>query len=386
MSIPSNKPAAQAAPHQPPDAPSPSGVRDTALRVVVSLDVEEEGLFSGAYAATGCTVRNVPLLRRLAPLSTELGFPLTLLCAHTVFADAEARATLEYMRDHAGAEIGAHLHHWSTPPLEDSAKAAHGGTATVYAAAASARAEASKSFGTCASAGGRAPVRTHLLPRELLRSRLRSLLAAGRDFQGAPLTSFRMGRWDLKASVRPLLAEEGILVDSSVCPLRVFFGGRPGEPDGPDHFLAPADPYWPRMPDGRTPLLESPITQLPLHPALARAWRGLLRGRRAVDSFRGFAAFSPNPVWHGAAVMRMATRLHVARGGRVLHLFWHSSEMLPGASPHIPHQDAADALIRKVRDFLAWLRAHYAVRGVTLSSLHAEPDFPVVDMPAEGDW
>lgn len=48
------------------------------LRVIVSLDVEEEGLFSGRYAATGCGVRNVALLRELAPLTQELGFPLTL--------------------------------------------------------------------------------------------------------------------------------------------------------------------------------------------------------------------------------------------------------------------------------------------------------------------
>ena len=89
---------------------------DIPLRVVVSLDVEEEGLFSGHYAASGCGVSNVSLLPRLAPLSRDLGFPLTLFCAHTVFADAGACHVLEQMRDHYGAEIGAHLHHWSTPP------------------------------------------------------------------------------------------------------------------------------------------------------------------------------------------------------------------------------------------------------------------------------
>lgn len=89
---------------------------DSPLRVVVSLDVEEEGLFSGHYATSGCGVSNVSLLPRLAPLSRDLGFPLTLFCAHTVFADAGACRVLEQMRDHYGAEIGAHLHHWSTPP------------------------------------------------------------------------------------------------------------------------------------------------------------------------------------------------------------------------------------------------------------------------------
>ena len=73
-----------------------------------------------------------------------------------------------------------------------------------------------------------------------------------------------MGRWDLKSVVRPLLAEEGFTFDSSVCPLRVFH-------DGPDHFLAPSDPYWLEDAPG---LLESPVTQIPLSRTLARLWHG----------------------------------------------------------------------------------------------------------------
>ena len=161
---------------------SPQDSNEPALRVIVSLDVEEEGLFSGNYAATGCGVRNVALLRRLAPLTRELGFPLTLFCAHTVFANSEACEHLAWMRDHCDAEIAAHLHHWSTPPLDEGQHTPPAHT---------------EKHGP--------PIRTDRLPRQLLRQRLRTLLDAGRDFQGAPLTSFRMGRWDLKASVRPLL-------------------------------------------------------------------------------------------------------------------------------------------------------------------------------------
>lgn len=324
-----------------------------ALRVIVSLDVEEEGLFSGSYAAKGCGVRNVALLRRLAPLADELGFPLTLFCAHTVFADAEACSHLAWMRDHCNAEIAAHLHHWSTPPFEENAPRR-------------------------AAAKQGPPTRTDRLPRELLRQRLRTLLDAGRDFQGDALTSFRMGRWDLKSVVRPLLAEEGITFDSSVCPLRVFQGG-------PDHFLAPSDPYWPEDAPG---LLESPVTQIPLSRTLARLWHSCARGASWADSFHFWGALSPNPVWHSAAVMRAATRMHMARGGQVLSLFWHSSEMLPGGSPNIPDQKAADALHNKIYNFLAWLARNYAVRGVTAAQLRAQaPSLDFGPRPAgKGDW
>ena len=323
------------------------------LRVIVSLDVEEEGLFSGNYAATGCGVRNVALLRRLAPLTNELGFPLTLFCAHTVFTNAEACDHLAWMRDNCNAEIAAHLHHWSTPPLDDAQNTPQ-----------------AEKHGL--------PERTDRLPRQLLRQRLRTLLDAGRDFQGAPLTSFRMGRWDLKSSVRPLLAEEGITFDSSVCPLRVFH-------DGPDHFLAPSDPYWL---DDAPSLLESPVTQIPLSRSLAKLWYNCTNGADWVDRFHFWGALSPNPVWHSAAVMRAATGLHMARGGRVLSLFWHSSEMLPGGSPNIPDQKAADALYAKIYDFLAWLARNHAVRGVTAAQLRAQaPGLDFGPRPAgRGDW
>lgn len=319
------------------------------LHVIVSLDVEEEGLFSGRYPAAGCGVRNVALLPRLAPLTRELGFPLTLFCAYTVFDNANARRTLAFMRDHCGAEIAAHLHHWSTPPLRS------------------------------AGAETKIPERTHRMRSGLLRQCLDSLLTAGGRFQGAPLTSFRMGRWDLKSSLRPLLGEFGITLDSSVCPLRAFR-------DGADHFLAPADPFWV---DGTNQgLLESPVTQIAPAPWLARLWHKHVRQPALLDSFHRWGAVSANPVWHSEGIMRLATRLHVFRGGGVLHLFWHSSEMLPGASPNVPDQAASRALFKKIRSFLQWLKENFTVRAVTAAQLRgaaATLNFP--GRPAGGgDW
>ncbi len=316
-----------------------------ALRVIVSLDVEEEGLFSGRYASTGCGVRNVALLRHLAPLTLELGFPLTLFCAYTVFTNTEACGHLAWMRDHCKAEIAAHLHHWSTPPLD--------------------------------AVDDGPPLRTDQLPRDLLRQRLHTLFAAGRQFQSAPITSFRMGRWDLKSAIRPLLAEEGVTLDSSVCPLRVFR-------NGPDHFLAPTDPYWPADTPG---LLESPITQIPLSHTLAHVWH-MLTGRNMADAFHFWGALSANPVWHAAPVMRAAAWLHKTRGGKVLHLFLHSSELMPGASPNVPDQRAADALYHKLYAFLAWLGETFVVQGITASQLRMQaPALGFSQHPhGTGDW
>ncbi len=343
-------------------------------KIIISLDVEEEGLFSGQYARTGCSLKNVSLLPRLAAITRDLGFPLTLFCTYNVLADPASRDILAFMRDDLKSEIGAHLHHWSTPPL--GASNGQGGGGMVDGPG--------SSGGSNASDYLTAPERTDKISQDLLRARLRSLLDLGRDFLGRPMTGFRMGRWDLKAKVRPMLAEEGILVDSSVAPLRFF-------KDGADHFLAPADPYWVDCGGGRR-LLEAPITQISLFPFLPKSWHRL--GHLLpetwqpgfIDSFRGFSSLSANPLWHGGLIMKLAAKLHFARGGRILSLFWHSSEMMPGGSPHIPDQKAADELLRKITIYLQWLKDSFNVRGQTLSELYSDPvGFPERPL-GEGDW
>ncbi|MBD5640926.1 MAG: hypothetical protein HDQ91_00715 [Desulfovibrio sp.] len=319
------------------------------LYVCISLDVEEEGLFSGHYASRNPPLTNIPLLAQLAPLLHELDFRLTFFCDYAVFADSGAWAAVSRLAESQKVEIGAHLHHWSTPPFSAN--------------------------------GSGEPLRTHLLPPRLLRERLENLLEKGKERAGHPLASFRMGRWDLRRQLLPLLAEHGIKVDSSICPLRAF-------KNGPSHFLAPAEPYWVGTPAGR--ILEAPITQIPIFSGLERIWMRLWTKRQAyLDSWHFFGALSANPVWHSLPVMKMAARRHFARGGRVLNFFWHSSELLPGASPNIPDQQHAARLLQKIFTFCKWLRLNFKIQPLTASEIAALPiaaRFPQLPEPADGDW
>ncbi|MBI4643808.1 MAG: hypothetical protein HY743_08840, partial [Deltaproteobacteria bacterium] len=79
------------------------------MKLVISIDVEEEGLFSGEYARTPSGVTNVAQLKRLEFIPREFGFPLTLLVTYHAARDPEAREVLRYWRDRYGTEIGAHL-------------------------------------------------------------------------------------------------------------------------------------------------------------------------------------------------------------------------------------------------------------------------------------
>lgn len=302
------------------------------MKLIISLDVEEEGLFSGRYPrASGVT--NVAELRRLEFIPREFGFPLTLLVSHLVAQDPAACEILARWRDLYRAEIGVHLHHWSTPPFADLKLPE--------------------------------PVRAEKIPLALLRDKFGHLINQIKDSLGVRPTSFRMGRFDFGPKILDLLGEFGFRVDSSVVPLTLK-GGK-------GYFLAPADPFL------LTPaLLEAPVTLVPVVPGLPRTLARLAPvlpgalGCRLLSWFKYVGAAGIQPAWFPLPTMRLAAGLHRRRGGRVLTTFFHSSELQPGASRLFPTETAVTAFVAKIRAFFTWLVQSGPVEGVTYSELYQE--------------
>ena len=75
------------------------------LYLVVSLDVEEEGLFGRHYARRNVSTRNTSSLKALAPFC-NMGIRPTLFCAHSVLTDQASHEVLAWLRDEHHAEIG----------------------------------------------------------------------------------------------------------------------------------------------------------------------------------------------------------------------------------------------------------------------------------------
>ena len=308
------------------------------MKLVISIDVEEEGLFSGEYARTPPGVSNVSQLQRLEFIPREFGFPLTLLVTYQVARDAAAREVLKYWRDRHAAEIGAHLHPWNTPPFAD--------------------------------LSGPEPVRSEKIPLPILRDKLANLVDCIKNYLGVAPRAFRMGRFDWGPKLLSLLPEMGFKVDSSIVPLTQKVGG-------PDYFLAPNDPFRMQVPGfAGSPLVEAPLTMVPVFagtPRLIYRLSGALPGdwgERLLSRFPYVLAAGIHPVWYPLPSMRLAVRLHRRRGGRVLNMFLHSSELAVGGTPQFPNEAAVARLIAKIRAFLTWLRSTGPVQGVTLSELY----------------
>lgn len=302
------------------------------------MDVEEEGLFSGIYQRRSLRVENVRQLRRLEFIPDEFGLPLTLLTTYQVARDPVCREILTGWRDRWHAEIGAHLHHWNTPPFQDLPFIE--------------------------------PINSDFLPKPLLRAKLDTLLTELKNHMGVSPCSFRMGRFDLGKQVMSLLPEFGLRVDSSVMPLRRIAGS-------PDHFLAPCDPYLLQGDEDHHfgAILEVPLTQVGLfstsRQTVHRVGCALPRdkGNLFFLAYQHLAVVGIHPALFPLASMKCATRLHRMRGGQVLTMFLHSSELQPGATPSFRSRAAVERLTGKIRNYLTWLLRTERIQGLTLSSL-----------------
>jgi len=308
------------------------------MKLVVTIDVEEEGLFQDRYEPKAVSVDNVRHLARLDGVVRHWGIRPTLLVTHAVASHRPHHEVLLNLRDRWGAEIGAHLHHWNTPPLE--------------------------------SLPHPDPVPSELIPTRLLQEKMESLFRALGDM-GVEPSSFRMGRFNIGPRMLSVLEGTRIQVDSSICPTRKYYGG-------PDHLFAPEDPYFPDPADlrraGSSRILEVPLTVLPLTRRLGR-FLGRMDGRSLFpDAWiawfsKNLGSFPAQPVWTGLNRLKIAAMIHRSRGGQVLTIFFHSSEIMAGGSPYHRTEEEVDRFLKRLDSFFAWLRQELSVESLTLSEL-----------------
>jgi hypothetical protein len=315
------------------------------LNLAVTIDVEEEGLFFGQYDPGPAPTHNVPKLALLDPIFCELDIRPTLFVTFQVARRQEHHDIILGLNEKWKGEIGAHLHTWNTPPIEP----------LPYPA----------------------PVTSELIPQDLLREKTNVLMESFKPM-GVDPSSFRMGRFNMGPRMFSILENAGIRVDSSIAPARSEYGG-------PDHLAAPSDPYFPDPADPCTPglsrILEVPLTILPLTPRLGHTLERMTRTHLFPRPFawwfsKNLGSLTAQPMSVGLKRLKAAIRVHLRRGGKTVTVFFHSSELMPGACPEHGTAGHVDQFLEKLRRFLAWLRKDVGAESLTLSQLYHHFSYP----------
>jgi hypothetical protein len=321
------------------------------VKLAVTIDAEADGQWTPGVPIT---TRNVAFWPPFQDLCERHGVAPTYLIASEIVGDEKARESLRGWVRRGAAEVGAHLHPWTTPPFHDRPGLRYNDLQHAF------------------------PCQ---LPDELLREKTTNLtLQIEQAFCRRP-TSYRAGRFGIDGRLAQILTDQGYVTDSSVTPLCSWrdhpgLGGH-GGPDFRAHGLSPF------VIDGTGPggLLELPVTVCVTYACLRR-WPLLLQAYgsrlgRAVRKHVLSPWLAPQPVWLSPDP-RYDTRDLTAAWHRGREsdppsavMMFHSSELMPGGSPFRPDAQSVRDLLAQLDTFFRHVREHGG-SFATLSGLAAE--------------
>ena len=316
------------------------------MKIIITIDTEGDNQWNPALPQSTENIRFIP---RFQDLCDRYRFPPTYLCTYDVVSAGSFDEILLPFDASGRAEIGAHLHPWTTPPFSEWDRSE---TDTAYPSE---------------------------LPPGLFARKLESLTRLIATKLGRPPRSYRAGRWGFSAAHIPLLLQHGYIADCSVTPLVSWVD--PGARErGQDFSQASARPYFMAWGDpareGASGLLEVPVTILctnawmrasPFLRAAYRRYRKSAPARFLNRTFlvapRWFRPFSDMTVPRLKAVYETARHLDLP----VVEMMFHSSELMPDGSPHNTTVEAVDDLYKRLDGIFAFLAAQQ-VTGSTLSA------------------
>jgi hypothetical protein len=306
------------------------------MKFILTIDTEGDNQWDHGRELT---VENIKYIPRFQNLCEKYSIRPTYLITSEVCEDSFAQEIFTQYLQSGKAEIGSHLHSWTTPPFQD-------------------------------KDGYRFNDPTHAfateLPDLLLIEKIKVLTDQIENSFGIKPRSFRSGRYGFDVNVAKILCENSYLVDSSVTPY-LSWASHKGIPDGKGGPVFLENTPFPYKYDfSNRSLLEIPITILPTMFPLNRSKEAAKYYFSNVDnslSLRVFRKifFSNQPLW-----LRPHPRMSLELLNDLLKeslniklpyivMMFHSSELMPGCSIYRADKDAVDKLYHLIEQFFILL-------------------------------
>lgn len=314
----------------------------------VTIDTEADDQWNHGAPLT---TRNVDYWEPFQAVCDKHGVKPTYLITSEIAADPRAQTLLRAWTTKGSAEVGTHLHPWTTPPFVDQPGLRYNDEQHAFLSE---------------------------LPHDLVARKLDSLTREIEQSVGVRPVSFRAGRFGFDARVARELGRLRYMVDSSVTPLTEWsehmgLRGRAGGPDFRSHGLKP----FMLQGTGSPGVLEIPVTIVATYPVLRR-FPQLLRAYqtlpvRAARRILFGRWLCPQPVWlrptpeFSQSDLRSAWRVAESLGVPVAVMMFHSSELMPAGSPYRSSEASVQELLTLLDDFFGFVCERGAVPA-TLSA------------------
>jgi hypothetical protein len=306
------------------------------MKFVLTIDTEGDNQWDHGRELT---VENIKYVPRFQKLCEKHNIKPVYLVTSEVCEDAFAKEIFtEYLKTDR-AEIGSHLHPWSTPPFKDEDGYRYN--------------DPNHAFATEFS-------------DDLLTEKIKNITAQIESTFGKRPLSFRSGRFGFNEHLARILADNSYLVDSSVTPYTSWSmcKGMPGGWGGPDFVDNTPYPY--KYDFTYSSLIEIPVTILPTRFPLKRNKAIAGHYFRNVDNsillriFRKLL-FNNQPLW-----LRPLQSMNISLFDELLReaikiklpyivMMFHSSELMPGCSVYRPDKESIENLYNLLERFFVLL-------------------------------
>jgi hypothetical protein len=317
------------------------------LTFIITIDTEADNQWDHGREIT---VENIKYIPRFQQLCKKYQIKPTYLVTSEVCRDEYAKEIFTDYLSQNTAEIGSHLHSWTTSPFLDKDGYRYN--------------DAKHAFAT-------------ELPENLLRKKIETLTLEIEESFGRRPLSFRSGRYGFNPKVARILAENSYLVDSSVTPFVSWTRnkGIQSEGGGPDFIDNTPIPY--NYTFANSSLLEIPITILPTIFPLNKNKNIASQYFRNVDKniplrmFRKLL-FKNQPLW-----LRPFPWINIDSFKQIyneainkklpfLVMMFHSSELMPHCSAYRSDKDDINKLYDLLEQFFQFLNEE-SIFSVTLT-------------------
>ena len=317
------------------------------MEFIISIDTEADNQWEHGRELT---VENIKFVPRFQDLCNRYQIKPTYLVTSEICDDPFAQEIFRDYLSEEKAEIGAHLHSWTTPPFQDKDGYRYNDKRHAFA---------------------------NELAEDLIAEKIKTLTYQIESAFGKRPFSFRSGRYGFNAGIARILAENNYLVDSSVTPHTRWNKqtGIAGGSGGPDFMDKTSSPY--RYNFANNSLLEIPVTILPtrfpLHKynSLAKFYFKNVDKSIPLRIFRKLF-FANQPLWlrpHNWMNIGLFTEI-VKEAKRInlpfIVMMFHSSELMPGCSIYRSDESAIEQLYDLLNRFFILIQKE-GVKCVTLT-------------------
>lgn len=315
------------------------------INFLLSIDTEEEWDWEGPFPEKIISMENIKMIPDFQYFLNKLGVRPSYFIDYAVADDPVACQILQdVFRDNPQAEVCAHLHPWVNPPV--------------------------------------VPVTTeamsHIvnLPIETVEQQLIQLTNKLECcFQYRPV-SFRSGRWGINGNILRVLARLGYRVDSSVCPYYET-----------EHFSCSKNSsavYWPDYTFVDKPGTQRDILEIPVGAGFNRVnfqWVNRLHVQLQKKPWcyvhpigilwqtRLLRKLYLSPELSSEADLLSLVKKMIADGYYVIHMYFHSSSLLPGGSNYVASEAQKKEFLEKIRTVVNFLKTQGDVSFLTVGEL-----------------